>query len=97
MTSEEINALPERVRAYIHHIEAEGDPAGTLRENFHLREQVTALQKIVADEKAERKHAVFCSMLQGMLANPALTPSKDSMDIGNTIRRAEDFSKGYLS
>jgi hypothetical protein len=42
---EAINALPERLRKYIHHIETDADPAGTLRENFQLREENALLRK----------------------------------------------------
>lgn len=44
MTPDEINALPQRLRDYIHHLETDADPAGTLRENFRLREENAALR-----------------------------------------------------
>lgn len=49
VTSNEINALPHRLRDYIHHIEANCDPAGTLRENYRLRIENAALTKRVSD------------------------------------------------
>lgn len=42
--SDEISALPDRLRRYIHHIETDADPAGTVRENFHLREENARLR-----------------------------------------------------
>lgn len=39
-----INALPERLRRYIHHLETDADPADTLRENFRLREENAGLR-----------------------------------------------------
>jgi hypothetical protein len=33
MTPDEINALPDRVRRYIHDLETNCDPAGTIRDN----------------------------------------------------------------
>ena len=44
MLSSEINALPDRVRKYIAALETECDPAGTIRENFMLREENTGLR-----------------------------------------------------
>lgn len=44
MTPEEINALPQRVRDYIHWIETDCDPQGTLRENFRLRKENKGLR-----------------------------------------------------
>jgi hypothetical protein len=36
-TAENINALPEPLRRYIHDIETNCDPQGIIRENFTLR------------------------------------------------------------
>ena len=44
MNAEEINALPERLRKYVHALETECDPAGTIRENFRLREENAMLR-----------------------------------------------------
>lgn len=44
LTSDEINALPERLRRYIAALETECDPSGTIRENFRLREENAALR-----------------------------------------------------
>ena len=51
----EINELPERLRSWIHHLETDADPAGTLRENFVLREAVAALG--AKADKAEARAA----------------------------------------
>lgn len=52
MTADEINALPEPVRRYIHDLETRCDPAGDLRrlqlledENRQLRAALTVLQE----------------------------------------------------
>lgn len=39
-----INALPQRLRDYIHHLETDCDPQGTIRENFRLREENKGLR-----------------------------------------------------
>lgn len=44
MTAEEINALPDRVRSYIHDLETRADPAGDVRELFRLREENASLR-----------------------------------------------------
>lgn len=44
-TSKNINSLPDPIRDYIHDIEANGDPAGTIQENACLRENVKALTR----------------------------------------------------
>jgi len=38
-TSENINALPLPLRQYIHDLQTEVDPAGTLRQNFILKRE----------------------------------------------------------
>ena len=44
-TAENINALPEPLRRYVHHLETLSDPAGLVRENALLKQQVRALLK----------------------------------------------------
>ena len=44
MTPDEINALPDRLRRYIHWLETDCDPQGTIRENFRLREENAGLR-----------------------------------------------------
>lgn len=53
MTSAEINALPRPVRDYIHALETNCDPAGLVRANESLREQVHALTKMGEELKAQ--------------------------------------------
>ena len=55
MTPDEINALPERVRLYIHDIETQCDPAGMVAENTLLRDQVRALDAMIARLKSQLK------------------------------------------
>jgi hypothetical protein len=44
-TPDNINALPEALRRYVHHLETLSDPAGLVRENAILKQQVDALLK----------------------------------------------------
>ena len=44
-TAENINALPLPLRRYIRDLETNADPAGTLRENFKLRQENAELRK----------------------------------------------------
>lgn len=48
-TADNINALPEPVRRYIHDLKTNCDPAGMVRENVLLKDQNTALQAMLAD------------------------------------------------
>jgi len=54
MTPDEINALPERVRQYIHDLETNADPAGTIQENALLKDQTRELDAVIARLKKER-------------------------------------------
>lgn len=51
MTSDEINALPERVRRYIHDLETRCDPAGDVAALAAARENAAALARELADVK----------------------------------------------
>lgn len=44
-TAENINALPEPLRRYIHFLQTDCDPQGTIRENYLLRERNAELMK----------------------------------------------------
>jgi hypothetical protein len=44
-TPENINALPKPLRRYIHDLQTNVDPAGTMRENFRLRQENAALRR----------------------------------------------------
>jgi len=57
MTSEEINALPSRIRKYIHDLETRCDPAGEVQERWSLREQRDALVIRVRELEAEAAKA----------------------------------------
>jgi hypothetical protein len=50
-TIENINALPEQLRNYIHEIEATCDPAGLVRENTILRDTVNSLEKELIEKR----------------------------------------------
>lgn len=43
-TVENINALPEPLRRYIHDLQTALDPAGLMRENFTLRQENAGLR-----------------------------------------------------
>lgn len=47
-TAENINALPEPVRRYIHDLETNADPAGNLQRLAHLEQENAALRKRLA-------------------------------------------------
>lgn len=53
MTPDEINALPDRVRAYIHELEVTGDPSGDRRELIVLREQNQQLQRFIEEQRTK--------------------------------------------
>lgn len=46
MSPEEINALPPRVRDYIHDLETNCDPQFIISQNIFLRDQIAGLQKM---------------------------------------------------
>jgi len=88
MTSEEINALPENVKRYIHDLETNADPAGIIRENIFLKDQVKALEKMVSDDKRKEKVKIYCAALTGILANPKYAYDGDT---SNAERIADYF------
>lgn len=47
-TAENINALPMPLRRYIMKLATHADPSMTLQENYELRQQVRALEAMVA-------------------------------------------------
>ena len=47
VTAEEVNALPDKFRLYIHDLESQCDPAGDVRTIAILRDQSAQLQKLV--------------------------------------------------
>lgn len=53
VTSDEINALPERVRKHIHDLVTGCDPAGEVQERWPLREQREGLVARVRELEAQ--------------------------------------------
>lgn len=49
-TAEEINALPQHVRDYIHWLATDADPASTLQRNYFLEQQNAQLQALLTQE-----------------------------------------------
>ena len=56
MTPEEINALPTRVKQYIHDLETNADPAGTIQDLAAQKENCAALAKQFVDMKSLADH-----------------------------------------
>ena len=54
MRSNEINALPERVRKYIHDLETRCDPAHEVQERWALRELNEGLVRMVGELKGNK-------------------------------------------
>ena len=79
MNAEEINALPERLRKYVHALETECDPAGTIRENFRLREENATLR--FECERLSRERYLWVEPV------PAYDPEA-------TKRRAQEAGRG---
>jgi hypothetical protein len=52
-TAEAINALPQGLRDYIHHLATHSDPQFTIQENFLLREQVRQLEAMLLAARVE--------------------------------------------
>lgn len=49
-TADEINALPQHVRDYIHWLATDADPAGTLMRNYFLEQQNAQLRALLEQE-----------------------------------------------
>ena len=81
--AEEINELPERLRSWIHHLETDADPAGTLRENFVLREAAAALGAKV--EKAEARLDRLADIARRMVRPP------DTSDLACHLERVAEL------
>jgi hypothetical protein len=63
VTPEEINALPERVRTYIHDLETRCDPAGDLRALRLAQDENRMLREKLARERDAADAAHFRSMM----------------------------------
>lgn len=62
----EINALPERLRRYVHDLEQRADPAGDVRRAFVAEENAIALNNRVLElERYER--AMECLVMWGTI------------------------------
>ncbi len=53
VTATEINTLPLRVKSYIHDLETNADPAGTIQELALLKDQTRQLDAVIARLKLE--------------------------------------------
>jgi len=56
-TEENLNALPDPLRRYIHYVHTNIDPAGTMRENFRLRHENAALRRAYETLAAHKRQA----------------------------------------
>lgn len=50
-TPENVNALPEPLRRYIHHLATHADPQLTIQQNWELRERVAELEALLQRER----------------------------------------------
>ncbi|MBL5978399.1 hypothetical protein JAO85_14005 [Comamonas sp. NyZ500] len=66
-TVENVNALPDPLRAYIHALETNADPSGMVRDNTILREQLAGLQ------------IMFRKSQDALAATPAATESREEL------------------
>lgn len=72
-----INSLPERLRQYITALETNCDPAGTIRENFHLREENAGLRRLACPRYEKCEEGVCQCHCLDAPASPAFAePSK---------------------
>lgn len=53
MTADQVNALPDPLRRYIHDLETRADPAGEVQTNYELRQLLSAAEALVKDCQAE--------------------------------------------
>lgn len=95
MTSEEINKLPEKVRNYIHALETDCDPAGTIRENVLIKEENESLRRVLHNEKVEWREKVYCAALTGLLCR-IKENSLDDVTLGNAMESAR-YCANYSS
>ena len=62
---ENINALPMPLRNFIHALQTDCDPAGTIRENVLLKDENYALRRMVEELKAKSEVIVSLTGLEG--------------------------------
>lgn len=58
-TSENVNALPDPIRRYIHELETDADPAGTIRAKCILEDQVKQLAAQLGGAQAATRRAEY--------------------------------------
>lgn len=81
----EINALPERVRRFVHDLETRADPAGDVREAHVARETANALAVRVAE-------------LEAICDRPPVTPTMQAVLIeAELLAEAEKFIEGFAA
>ncbi|QDH84098.1 hypothetical protein KMC56_gp25 [Achromobacter phage vB_AxyP_19-32_Axy12] len=71
-TPANINALPERVRAYIHDLVANADPSGMVAENTLLRDQTKQLDAMIGRLKRELASAPVAGEVQERIEQMAV-------------------------
>lgn len=99
-TAENINALPDPLRRYIHNLETDADPAGTIRQNVLTRDENAMLRRKVGEQDAEieRLRAALRRIRDGgevscLAGNPALwlsTIAADALSKDEQSTRQED-------
>ena len=102
MDPEEVNALPEKARDYIHQLSANADPSGMVRENMQLLDVNNGLQLMyrkAADALEEVKgcfHAAGVEGLQETLAETSDERLKDLVErrLMYALHIAEDATGG---
>jgi hypothetical protein len=70
VTSDEINALPPRVREYIMWLSTDADPAGTIAENWRLTQENRQLRRLLQGAEAtfhQRIRRVLSKRQQGIV------------------------------
>jgi hypothetical protein len=58
-TAEAIKALPDPIRHYIHQLQTRTDPAGDVRRIAELKDQVEALEVLLARRLSEGARAIL--------------------------------------
>jgi hypothetical protein len=78
---ETINALPKPLRRYIHDLETNADPAGTMRENIRLRQENEMLRKECRQVAAQaaRNKGPDAEIVEALLAEAECNVANGSM------------------
>ncbi len=64
-TAEHINALPDRLRSYLHDLETKCDPAGELRARVLAEDMMGQLEAMVKWHQEEFRLIGLCKTIQG--------------------------------